>query len=398
MIDRPSLRESFLLVIALLTSSHTVPAAAQSTSLNSAVLIYDHKTLIAAPEVVERIAAMGDQRLAFVVTIHCRLSPKYEPIEFGLMGDRYKSWSASSNFSKLDDELLGFYRQQLTSAFRKAVELGMDIAVLPHLDPAGDVLAWRNHFEFNPSKLVKGYSYETAVIDSCLVALNASSTKQTRIEFSLSGEMGRSLFAHPDEYRRLLQKISKQLPERSVAIGVSLNHNDVAGGHKPKTEQLQSLQKLLDDCNFLGFSNYHPFELPPRTAQFTEDCQFFLKAISGYGLTVPPETPLHFSEIGLGGAPDKQGNVTPERAAAEPWEGIARGNKNPWASTEMADLRRKYHTAVLTFLRTQPGPRRVEKAYFWSEGSWDPLGIDRPQFADELIRRQIIQHNAQSRE
>lgn len=63
----------------------------------------------------------------------------------------------------------------------------------------------------------------------------------------------------------------------------------------------------------------------------------------------------------------------------------------------MIELRRAYHDALLEFLHTQPGPRRVEAAYLWSEGSWDPLGVHELALPDKEIGERIRGHNRKTR-
>ena len=59
----------------------------------------------------------------------------------------------------------------------------------------------------------------------------------------------------------------------------------------------------------------------------------------------------------------------------------------------MQQLRIDYHRALLDFLREQSGPNRVEHAYLWSEGSWDPMDIQQSGFGDPEIIAMIQEHN-----
>ena len=370
---------------------------AQSVPLSSAVLIYDRKSLEEAPDVVERIAALGDKRVMFVVTIQCRLTPDLRPFELGLMKFRYDSWTDMGNYEPLDEALLAEYRELLQTAFAVAARAGMEIALLPHFDPAGEVIEWRNLYDFDPREEYKGFSYESVLIDSCIEALRKEVDNKTPIHFSLGGEMGRSAFAHAASYRQLTAKLRRELAGRPLAVGISLNHNGVTGEYEPTDEEREEMRQLVEELDFIGFSDYSPFKLPPAAKQFSADCARFLAAMEKYGAPVPKETPLHFSEIGLGGAPARWGVSSPERAAAEPWEGTVNPHRNPWRNNTMIELRRSYFSALLDFLRTQPGSRRVEAAYLWSEGSWEPLGMHKQAFFDEEIASTIHEHNRKAR-
>jgi len=391
----PTLLRIFIACAALMATCTEL--LAQPVPLNSAVLIYDEKTLIGAPDVVQRIADLGDERLMFVVTVHCRLSPDFKPTELGLMGDRYRSWRDDSNFKPMDEELQAFYQKHLTAAFQKAVDLNLDIAVLPHYDPAGKIVEWRNRFDFDPLEEVSGFSYYSTLIEPCIQAFEATAKETTKIDFSLGGEMGHSAFAYPASYRELAQRVRSRLHDKQVRVGISLNHGTVADNYQASLAQRTEMQAFLSECDFVGFSNYSPFKLPPSAEQFSMACQKFVKELGRNGVELPQAIPLHFSEIGLGGAPNARGDSATQAAAAEPWEGTVRVRNNPWVSEGMIEMRREYHAALLEFLQNQPGPRRVEAAYFWSEGSWEPLGVAQQVFVDAKIAESIREHNKQVR-
>ncbi|HEX3598691.1 MAG TPA: hypothetical protein VHU84_01040, partial [Lacipirellulaceae bacterium] len=71
----------------------------------------------------------------------------------------------------------------------------------------------------------------------------------------------------------------------------------------------------------------------------------------------------------------------------------ALARNNPWAIDSMRDLRRKYHTALMNLLTTQPAAWQISGAYFWSMGSWDPWGHGEAAFADPVIQKAIEDHN-----
>ena len=374
--------------VLMLLLTAIAPVGAQPTPLNSSVLILDQRTLLRASELVERAAELGNRRVMFVITVQCRLTPLLRVRELGLMIDRQETWESPENFVPLDDSKLAEFTDRLAAAFEKAVGLGLDIAVLPHYDPAGEILEWRNLYEFDPYEECKGYSYVTALIDPTIKALRRTAKPTTRIQFSLSGEMGRSLFMHPTAYRRLAKHTREKLEDWPLEVGIGLNHSDVAGEHIPTSAQQQEMQNLVNECDYVGFSNYSPFQLPPRAEQFAESCQKFLDELASHSIEVPESTSLHFTEIGLGGH-----GTAPETAAAKPWEGTGDPGINPWLTVKMVNFRRDYHRALMEFLQKQQGPRRVSAAYFWSEGSWEPQGMDNPAFADPILIERIRRHN-----
>lgn len=372
---------------AILVTLAACSAWSEPAPLNSSVLIFDQRTLAQAPETVERAAALGNRRLMFVVTVQVRLTPELRVRELGYMVDRRSDWGEPENFLPITDERRRQFTDQLTTAFTKAVELGLDIAILPHYDPAGEVFEWRNLYDFEPYEKHNGHSYATAVIDPIVEALRRSAKPQTRVQFALSGEMGRSLFTHPAAYRRLAAQVRDGLQGHDLQVGLGLNFSGNTGEQTPTAEQCREMQRLVDACDFVGFSNYSPFEPPPNAAQFSRDCQALLDELAALSIVVPEGTPLLFSEIAIGG---KDSVVA---SAAEPWEGSPRASRNPWRTEEMISLRRAYYTELLHFLKTQPGSRPVTAAYLWSEGSWDPQGLDRQEFLDPVIVEMIREHN-----
>jgi hypothetical protein len=109
---------------------------------------------------------------------------------------------------------------------------------------------------------------------------------------------------------------------------------------------------------------------------------------------VPRSKPLHFSEVGIGGGHDEMdAAIDPAKAVETPWSGSGNPRVNPWRSVAMQQLRRDYHAALLQFLAKQPARWHVSAAFVWSTGSWDPLGMRHPEFADSEIIREIERHN-----
>ncbi len=61
----------------------------------------------------------------------------------------------------------------------------------------------------------------------------------------------------------------------------------------------------------------------------------------------------------------------------------------------MLKLRVDYYQGLLSFLKNQPASHTVNRAYIWSEGSWDPMGIREREFYDANINGMILKHNAE---
>lgn len=376
--------------------------AEQSTNsvpLNSSVLLLDRRLLESGPAIVRRIAKLGDRRLMIVVSMHCRLNESLKPIEFGLMTDRTKSWTDLRNFEPLNEKLIEEYRQLLAATFAEAAKNEMAISIMLHLDSLSEVNEWRNFYDFDPCELIvtkkaQSYSYETAVVDSVVWAIEESVPEEMPIQFSLAGEMGRSVFGYPASYKQVVNRVRAQLAEYSLEVGLSLNHSDIAGGILASQTSHEQLDLLFSSLDFVGYSHYRPFALPIQSQQFSDVKKDFLELLSARGVTLSPNVPLHLSEVAIGGAPNKRGIAFTDWASAKPWEGTNNPRHNPWKLEPMIEFRRAYHDALLDFLGKRSETHPISAAYIWSEGSWDPMGVSSSHFVDPVIQERVIQHNS----
>ncbi|MEM9186193.1 MAG: hypothetical protein AAGB00_06810 [Planctomycetota bacterium] len=352
------------------------------------MMLLDQTRLRNAEALVDRAALTGGGRVQFVVNLHAELTPALTVRRYGILHDRQKSWTAAANFRPMDTELRHELRTRLTRAIRHAHRLGLDVAILPHLDAAGEVQEWRNLFDVDPLATHGGYSYATSMVGPVAHAIVDSNTPGRRVWFALSGEMGRSLFTYPDSYVELLATTRRQVLAPSVSLGISLNFRDIAGGASYSTRRAV-LNSFLSKCDFVGISCYRPFT-PPATPQlFANTVGAFRAELAEQGLNPTGRWKVHLSEIGLGGG--DQAGASAAEAAARPWEGMPTGRGNPWRRPDMAALRRDYYGALLDYLDGEA--KTVEAAFMWSEGSWEPMGVDAPEYADSLVFDRVRRHN-----
>jgi hypothetical protein len=384
------------------------------------VMMYDRKSIDLAPERVNRAAtelvkpgiAPADRWVQLVPTVHGRLNGDLTIAAYGMQGDRGVSWSSSENFTtaeQVTDEtgsptgLADRYRDAFAAAIGQAVRRGLHVAILPHVDPAGGpVEEWRNLWDFAPERVIGLGSYRTLLLDPLADAIEAECTSDTRIDFALSGEMGRSLFTHPSEYMAILRGYRERFESnprtRGVRLGIALNHSGITGEVPRARIDRNAIREFFAECDFIGYSCYSPVSVPPTPDDFRRSVERFLDELRGMGVDVPPDTPLVFSEIGLGGgvAPGPAGGGSSlEEIAREPWVGRGHGGGEAWGTPERRRLRGDYFDAACRFLAEQTGPGPVvERAFVWSEGPWDPQGITGPRFRDDAIAEAIARHNA----
>lgn len=345
---------------------------------------------------IDKAAARGDRRLNVVPTILVDLTTDLKIKSFGrrIRGNR--------DFKPFDDAMRAEFQEQLRKVFARMVHHQMEIFILPHIDAGGEVATWRNWIDFDPLIEHEGYSYERLMIDSIIAALTESAKPETRVELALSGEMGTSLFRYPSAYRTITRRLRDHAELPQLKIGVSLNHSGIAGDGNPTgaadielTDASRSeLQRLIDECDFVGMSFYRPVSASPTVDDFVRGIDHFMGEFQKHGLNVSRTKPLHFSEVGIGGGHDDDNAVEePALAVQSPWAGSGWPRANPWERPAMRELRRQYHRALLEFLAEQPAHWRVSAAFFWSTGSWDPQGMQEPAFADPEIIRAIEAHN-----
>ncbi|MGL4513258.1 MAG: hypothetical protein ACRCT8_09230 [Lacipirellulaceae bacterium] len=384
------------------------------------VMMFDRESLDLAPERVNRAAAELDQPgvdrdsqwVQLVPTLHGRLNADLTVAAYGVQGSRAQDWTSPDNFAEAasyidqngaGDGLADRYREWVAAAIGQAVRRGLHVALLPHVDPAGGpVNEWRNLWDFAPERVVGAGSYRTLLLDPIADAIERECTTDTRIDFALSGEMGRSLFTHPAEYTRIVRDYRKRFvanpKTRAVRLGIALNHGAIIGEVDATKLDRAALHEFFAECDFVGYSCYSPVSVPPTPSDFARSVARFLGELRDAGVELPATTPLVFSEIGLGGgeAPGPAGpGSTLAQIVAEPWVGRGHGGGEAWGTTERRRLRNDYFAAVCEFLANQPeGGPVVERAFIWSEGPWDPQGISGDRFRDDDIAQAIARHNA----
>jgi hypothetical protein len=375
-------------------TSHKPPAP-----VNASIFVDSLQPLAATRRAIDDAAQRGDRRLNVVVTILVDLADDLRIKSFGGYRGRW------GNYHEFDAALHDRLKQHLRQVFARLVHHHMEIFILPHIDAGGEVRTWRNWVDFDPSVPYGGHSYEELMIDSIADALADTVRADTPVELALSGEMGTSLFRYPASYRGIVRRLRERGQLKQLKIGVSLNHNKISGqGNPAGTPDIQltaaqraHMQALIDECDFVGMSFYRPVSVRPRVLDFVRGVEDFMDEFRGHGLSVPFTTPMHFSEVGIGGGHEEDdAAIDPAKAVESPWAGSGNPRVNPWRNPAMQQLRRQYHQALLEFLARQPARWRVSAAFFWSTGSWDPQGIGHPAFADPEIQREIRTHNRRS--
>ena len=354
--------------------------------LEPSVLLLHKQGHPSGAEQVRKAADRGFRRVNVIATLQCRIDEQRRVVSLGCFAD--------GGEDPLDDASLAAFRGALAATFAAARERDVDLAITCHLNAWGPIDDWRNYFRFDPLAAYQGWTYREAMIESVAEALRSTGW-QDPVDLALIGEMGQTLFEHPDAYRAIVRQLRAAPRLPPLRLGVSLNFQEVAGRHEPTDAQWRAVGALLGECDFLGVSNYRWVELPVGPDDFAAAIDSLRRQLDRPGVSAHRTLPLHFTEIGLGGCRD---HGVPARSAAEaartPWLGTAAAEWSPWSNRELRGLRREYHAALLAFLREPPPGVVMSGAFLWTEGSWDPFDLIDRGFEDPAIVRQVQAHNA----
>ena len=355
-------------------------------------------------ERIARVAESGARRVSFTVLLLSELEPGFKVKHYGATWPRTRTdGTVEYVFQPMTVEMRREIGASLRTAFGEAVKRGLEINVLPMIDATGAITEWRNFFDFDPTVKLDGFSYETALLEVVVEALEAAVPAGHPVEMTLEGEMGCSLFTHPDAWRGILERLRARGKLTKLRLGLSANYENVAGKVVPDAAQQSGMRRLIAAGDFVGISCYAKVSAPPVAADFTACVDQFCKEFAEAGCPIPLEKPLRFTELGHGGGGfDQDWKITVpaptvERMGNAAFFGTDKAELNPWTTPDRMAFRRRFYQAALEFLATQPSRWQVENAYLWSFGSWDLHGISAPAFADPEIAAAIRAHNVVSR-
>ncbi|PNW74409.1 hypothetical protein CHLRE_13g607400v5 [Chlamydomonas reinhardtii] len=126
-----------------------------------------------------------------------------------------------------DGPSVASFRAGMELCFRRAVEEGLGVSLVPHLDDGGKTAAWRNGLVFNPNKAYGGLSYAQVMLEPLVDALAAAlAAKPDWVQplpvwMALQGEMSATVLRYPHEYTQLLSELKERLLRRMRAAGAS---------------------------------------------------------------------------------------------------------------------------------------------------------------------------------
>ncbi len=296
----------------------------------------------------------------------------------------------------VDNENIEYIKEKLTACFSAVLDNDMDLSIRPHLDYGGDGegTTWRNGYIFNPVENLAGYSYKDVLLEPIAIALHdaLAQTRSTNIvDFTMQGEMGRTLFEYTSNWLSLVKEYRAKMP-KNVRIGINTNFNNLNGKRDDANlfssdEEKIEFQKLIDVVDILGLSAYYSVSYYPQQRDFKAMKEYYLKTFKNNDIKIPVKISLQFSEIGIGG-----GSGDMVDAIRNPWKGVSNCNdqSSPWKTQSMIDLRRAYYAQLLSALNEG----FIDRAFTWNADSWDVQELYRTaQCGDETIAKMIENYN-----
>ncbi|KAI8470137.1 MAG: hypothetical protein J3K34DRAFT_459022 [Monoraphidium minutum] len=467
-LQRESLLGHALLALLLAAAAAPAPAAAKGVQLSSSVMVFENSQFWSKCDTLLAAAATHGSRSVNIVPTFYWIDSRFRGLprtcnpDGWAVGSRVDSYcyqhAGQEGCQPWNRKELSEVTRGLTSCLTKAFDLFDEVLVSPHLDDGTRTGHWRNLLIFDPlEKDAYGFSYDDIMIRPITRAARAALSKARpgaapkTLWFGMQGEMGGTVFHHPEGYsaisRRIRADLSNLGPSNKVLIGALLNHALLPGvlnrgpdpGPSPQPPSamaaysggwgpllplaewpgaariraaLPAARTLFErDVDFLGISNYNraPVDVGPSDMENAVAKYEAELAAMGIDLQALIRAGKRFiyNEVALGGGVSECGNVpatTAEEAARFPWMGIYTRYTRETDPFKTYDPRaqgvapRKYmhrwYDALLEVLARGGLKYKVEGAYIWSCcGSWDIQGVYSSTYADAAVTERIRQHN-----
>lgn len=346
--------------------------------------------------------------------------------------------------TEVADSELASFQTNVGACMKYAASKGLNLAVNARVDDGRSLGGWRNTLDFSPALKYGKYSYEEAILNPLADMLSAAAAVGSQVEFTLQGEMGATVFFHPQEWIEVIGRIrnrivtARALDNRAgpVLIGLGANNLKACGcqyvGIVDAYEYLGNLSATFDPsiypdipsvkkaylaADFLGISAYIPMPTPQfQVCQLEGLLERMDQELGLYNMSLGElttgGTELHYSEYGLGGGTSQNGDrpaTTAEESAYTPFFGIGGSyacSKDPFdmchpdVPNPVRDYRRYYYAKSAEYF--QKGGckyKGTKRAFIWSLGSWDVLAIypgDRSSegsWTDPVVVQTINCHN-----
>lgn len=158
-------------------------------AISSSIITFDYDHMENHARCVQQVEAAakvsGSDRLMFVPTLYFHdTNPKADSNKHTKMDYLCYRAKPCNQTLKQDTQL---FQSAMQKCFKRAVDLGFNIAITPHLDDARQGGLWRNSLVFSPEQPMKNNqtNYYDGVLKPLINALNAVRKPDTKIWFGM---------------------------------------------------------------------------------------------------------------------------------------------------------------------------------------------------------------------
>ena len=371
--------------------------------LNSSVMLlgdwdwrYDGGTS-RCERMVERAAALGNKTVSFVVTHYFRATPVRDA-NGNPAYDEYGTarWQAYDYcFMKGDSDCRPFaksasapwgeqwrIKDDWKGCVKKALYLGMNIAVVPHLDDGARAGAWRNNTILDPVPELSdphfaGASFKSVLLDPMTEAINQA-ISETKSAACRCASRYKARWARPcSRIRRRSpsppttsarswppSRLSSTRASRSASASTSTASTAACSRSTARRWRACSTTSTSSGCRATG-----TWTFAAGASDWNRTIDSVVYELSNAGVDLrrrirDSAMHLHFSEVGLGGGQSGAGAspaTSLEEVAWEPYFGVGgtyAPERDPWAQAKLRDYRAQYYARLLDFLARPRRPRR----------------------------------------
>lgn len=284
---------------------------------------------------------------------------------------------------------------------------------------------------------------------------NTNEQTKKRLYFGLQGEMGATVFFHPEPYRQAARTIRADLkasgvPAGAVQLGVMFNHGYIPGvinrgpdevgaipesvwwkhdggfgpikpfaqwpSHATLKANVPSLKALFSEMEFFGVSNYARAGPDPTLEDLESAIRKQNAELKEMGIDWPyyhqdPSKKFFMNEFAIGGGISECGNVlapTGPQAGLFPWLGNTKQflgpQSNPLRNPAVLDYVHRYYAKGMELFRMGGRDWKVDGVFLWNVVSWDVQGIHpasgkyggspEETYADKTVTGWVKEHNA----
>lgn len=372
-------------------------SSSKKAPIGSSILLFNNIDFQKCSDYVRSAKSVGAPAVNLIPTLYADINSKNEVKGYYIK----KIVNGQDTFEQMSSSNIAYLSLNLKNCIQTAYGQGFLIIVTtPHLDwkPGSSGYSWRNGYIFSPTAKIDGFSYDDVLLQPLSKAV-LSLSNNARVDFSMQGEMGGTLFDYSKEWEGLITNYKDTFRQNgfsNVRVGINTNYNQLAGildknnngpdwrdsdwfgdsgAYGPQHNQAD-FQNLVNSVDYIGFSAYEKVSNPVTVNSFWSILADYKNKYTRNGITLSGDSVFRFSEAGLGGGESlglcKDGSTINNC----PWEGpmdvqAKMCEKNVWNDPAASQLRKSYYDSLIEFMKWGD----IDSAYLWNLDTWDVQGI-----------------------